>query len=99
MVLCVCPVTNLDQGNESYEWNLGMSRKNLDEESKNISDKMSEIFAKYVNDIEIKGEKGEILKLEKSENGIYQSGSYYEFVKSEIKRSLNNFLNDVPYIQ
>ena len=69
--MCWCPVTNLDQGNESYEWNLGISRKNLDEESKNISDKMSEIFAKYINDIEIKGEKGEILKLEKSENGIY----------------------------
>lgn len=95
--MCWCPVTNLDQGNESYEWNLGVNRKNLDAETKDISDKMSETFAKYINEIHIKGEKGEILTLEKSEEGIYQSGSYYELIKSEIERSLNNFLNDVVF--
>ena len=90
--MCWCPVTNLDQGNESYEWNLGVSRKNLDAETKDISDKMSETFAKYINEIHIKGEKGEILTLEKSEEGIYQSGSYYELIKSEIERSLNTLI-------
>lgn len=95
--MCWCPVTNLDQRNESYEWNLGITRKDLNEETKSISEKMSEYFANYINQINIKNEKGEILTLEKSEEGIFQSGSYYELVKSEIERSLNNFLNDTVF--
>ena len=33
MVVCVwCLITGLDIGDEGYEWNLGCSRKDLDEE-------------------------------------------------------------------
>ena len=45
----------------------------------------------------IKDRDGTILTLTQSENGIWQSGSYYELVKSEIERSLNNFLFDTSF--
>jgi hypothetical protein len=62
---------------------------------------MAEAFAEYINDLGLKDSDGNILALTESESGVYQAGSYYEYVKSEIERSLNNFLSDTtfPYTQ
>ena len=35
--------------------------------------------------------------LTQSEDGIYQAGSYYDYIKSEVERSLNNFLADTSF--
>ena len=39
----------------------------------------------------------EALTLDESEEGIGQAGSYYDYVKSEIERSLENFLADTEF--
>lgn len=95
--MCWCPITNLDYANEAYEWNLGISRSGLDEDMQKLSDGMAEAFAQYINEIGLKDENGNVLVLEESENGIYQAGSYYEYIKSEVERSLNNFLSDTEF--
>lgn len=95
--MCWCPITNLDYADEAYEWNMGITRTDLSDEMQALSDDMATAFAEYINELGLKDEEGNILTLSESENGIYQSGSYYEYIKSEIERSLNNFLSDTTF--
>lgn len=92
-----CPVTDLNTANAEYEWMMGCTRKGRSEEWNKISDKLAYAYADYVNSAGFTGEDGKPLTLEKSESGIYQAGSYYETVKSEIERSLNNYLSDTRF--
>lgn len=95
--MCWCPITSLDYANEAYEWNLGLSRTDLDEETQALSDGMSEAFVEYLNALGLKDEDGNVLSLEQSENGLYMAGSYYDYLKSVIEKSLNNFLSDTEF--
>ena len=58
---------------------------------------MAEAFAKYINDLGLKDASGNTLTLEESENGIYQAGTYYEYLKGVVENSLNNFLEDTTF--
>ena len=95
--MCWCPITNLDTADESYEWMMGCTRSGLSDEEQAISDAQANAWADYINSAGFKTQDGTILTLTQSENGIWQSGSYYELVKSEIERSLNNFLFDTSF--
>ena len=95
--MCWCPITNLDTADEAYEWMMGVTRSNLSEEEQQISDQLAEAFARYVNSAGFRDAEGNALTLEASENGIYQAGSYYEYMKSVIEGSLNNFLADTSF--
>ena len=95
--MCWCPITNLDQADEAYEWNLGSSRSGLDEETQALSDGLAEAYASYINEAGFTDEDGNVLVLEKSEEGIYQAGSYYEYIKGVIEDSLENFLQDTEF--
>jgi acetyl esterase/lipase len=95
--MCWCPITNLDYADEAYEWNLGSSRTNLTDDMQQLSDGMAAAFASYINELSLTDSNGEVLVLTESEDGIYQAGSYYDYLKSEIERSLNNFLSDTAF--
>jgi hypothetical protein len=95
--MCWCPITNLDYADEAYEWNMGVTRSDLDDETQALSDGMAEAFAQYINELGLKGSDGTVLALTESEDGIYQAGSYYEYVKAEVEKSLNNFLADTTF--
>lgn len=92
-----CPITNLDTADEAYEWMMGSTRSGLSDDEQAISDALAEAYAAYVNEAGIKDDAGNILTLEESEDGIYQAGSYYEYMKSVIEDSLNNFLEDTEF--
>lgn len=92
-----CPITNLDVANEAYEWNMGSTRTDLDEQMQSLSDGLTQAFAKMVNEMGLKDDYGNPLILEQSEDNRYQSGSFYDWIKSEIERSLNNFLEDTSF--
>lgn len=92
-----CPITNLDTADESYEWMMGVTRSGLSEEDQAISDALASAFADYINSAGIKDENGNVLTLEESEDGIYQAGSYYDYIKGVIEESLNNFLSDTTF--
>lgn len=96
-VMCWCPSANLDTADAAYEWNMGITRTGLGEKDKAVSDKLAEAYAQYINSCKLIGENDEPLTLEKSENGIYQAGSYYDFVKEVIENSLNRFLENVEF--
>ena len=92
-----CPITNLDSADEAYEWMMGVTRSGLSEDEQAISDAMAAAFAEYINNLGIKDEKGSVLTLEESAEGIYQSGSYYDYIVAVIEESLNHFLEDTEF--
>jgi len=90
--MCWCPITNLDQGNGAYEWNMGLTRSGLSDTDKNISKALAASFAEYINSIGLKHPtSGETLKLEATADGYYQSGSYYEYVMEEINDAVSRY--------
>lgn len=95
--MCWCPITNLDTANEAYEWNMGVTRTDLSDEGQALSDALAEAFAEYVNDTGFVDDDGNVLTLEESEEGVYQAGSYYDYIKSVVEESLNNFLADTEF--
>ena len=95
--MCWCPITSLDYASEAYEWNLGVTRTGLSDEMQTLSDAMAERFALYINELGLTDESGNALTLAVSEEGIYQAGSYYDYLKGVIETSLNNFLSDTTF--
>ena len=92
-----CPITSLDSADEAYEWMMGTTRSGLTEEEQNISDGLTEAYAEYINSLGLTDSEGNALTLEQSEDGRYQSGTYYEYMVSVIEESLNNFLADTDF--
>ena len=95
--MCWCPITNLDTADEAYEWMMGVTRNGLTEEEQQISDQLAEAFAAYINSAGIKDPDGVVLTLSESDDGIYQAGSYYDYMKTVIEESLNHFLSDTEF--
>ncbi len=95
--MCWCPITNLDTADEAYEWMMGVTRSGLTEEEQAISDNLAAAFAAYINSAGFADADGNALTLEASGDGIYQGGSYYEYIRKTIERSLNNFLVDTQF--
>lgn len=92
-----CPITNLDSADEAYEWMMGVTRSGLSDEEQAISDALAASFAEYINQAGIKDEDGNVLTLEESADGIFQAGSYYDYIMGVIEESLNNFLSDTEF--
>lgn len=92
-----CPVTSLDTANAEYEWMMGCTRTGLTEEEKAISDGLAAAYVDYVNEAGFTDENGKALTLTESAHGIYQTGSYYNYLKGVIERSLSNYLSDQKF--
>ena len=95
--MCWCPITNLDIADEAYEWNMGNTRSSLSEEEQTYSDSMALAFAEYINSLGLTDETGTALLLTESEEGVWQSGTYYDYVKDVIETSLEHFLSDTEF--
>ncbi|MFZ2756407.1 MAG: subtype A tannase [Atopobiaceae bacterium] len=99
--MCWCPITSLDEADEAYEWMMGQYASTGTRASgtftKLLSDDLSKAFASYVNDMDLRDPKGTVLRLSETSDGIFTSGTYYDYVKSTIETSLNNFLSDTTF--
>ena len=95
---CWCPITNLDTADMAYEWNMGQyvstDTRASDTFTKQLSDDLSAQYVSYINSIGLKDEDGNTLSLSTSTNN---SGTYYDYLKSVIETSLNNFLEDTTF--
>ncbi len=90
--MCWCPITNLDQGDEAYEWNMGLTRSSLSTAESNISLGLVKEFATYINAIGFKDpSSGETLTLSSTSDGYYQKGSYYEYVMEVINDAVSRY--------
>ncbi|WP_099469363.1 subtype A tannase [Konateibacter massiliensis] len=96
-----CPITSLDYADEAYEWNMGQfattNTRAEDTWTSALSEDLANAFAVYLNALGLTDENGTVLTLEESEDGAYLSGTYYDYMVSEVERSLNNFLSDTTF--
>ncbi len=99
--MCWCPITSLDYADEAYEWNMGQYMDSGTRAegtwTKSLSQDLAASYGEYLNQLGLKDEDGNALILEQSEDGIYASGSYYDYVLGQIELSLNNFLQDTEF--
>ncbi len=99
--MCWCPITSLDVADEAYEWMMGQysdsGTRADDTWTSALSDDMAAAFATYINELGLTDEDGNILTLDATDDGIYTSGTYYDYVLSVIEESLNNFLSDTEF--
>lgn len=99
--MCWCPITSLDYADEAYEWNMGQYMDSGTRAegtwTKALSQDLADSYGEYLNQLGLKDEDGNALVLEQSEDGIYASGSYYDYVLGQIETSLNNFLKDTEF--
>ena len=95
---CWCPITNLDTADMAYEWNMGQyvstGTRASDTFTKQLSDDLSNEYVTYINQIGLKDDSGNTLSLSTSN---INSGTYYDYLKSVIETSLNNFLEDTTF--
>ena len=93
---CWCPITNLDTADMSYEWNIGQYFTTSPREpgffGKRLSDDLTLKYSEYINNLGLKDDFGNILSLSTT-----NFGSYYDYLKSVIQTSLNNFLSDTTF--
>ncbi|MBR0059538.1 MAG: hypothetical protein IJP99_09440 [Methanobrevibacter sp.] len=99
--MCWVPITNLDTADEAYEWNMGQfsssSTRSDNTFTASLSDDLAVEYAKYINELGLKDPNGNALTLKESTDGIYTSGSYYDYLLQITEESLNNFLNDTTF--
>ena len=96
--MCWCPITNLTQANLSYEWMMGQfsseGTRAYGTWTRSLSRDMARAYADSLNCMGLRDEQGNVLTLTQSESGIYMAGPYYDYLKTTIETSLNNFLKD-----
>lgn len=90
--MCWCPITNLDQADAAYEWNMGLTRSSLSSAEQSISKGLAAEFATYINAIGFKHPtSGETLTLSSTDDGYYQSGTYYEYTMEVINDAVSRY--------
>jgi hypothetical protein len=98
--MCWCPITSLDEADEAYEWNMGQFASSDTRADTSfgsaLSKDLASAYADYINALKLKNG-GTELTLTKSSDGVYQAGSYYDYILSVAETSLNNFLSDTTF--
>lgn len=98
--MCWCPITSLDVADEAYEWMMGQYATGGTRADGTftaaLSDDLAQSFVDWVNEAGLEHE-GEVLSLSDGGEGVGTSGSYYDYVLSEVERSLGNFLSDTTF--
>ena len=99
--MCWCPVIDLGYVDEAYEWNMGQY-SHTGTRAENLwtsflSKDLATEFALHINQLCLKSPNGTILTLNQTNDGIYTSGTYYDYIMLIIEESLNNYLNDTNF--
>lgn len=101
--MCWCPITSLDVADEAYEWMMGQYASTGTRAEGTWTDAfsgdLSQRFAEYVNGMGFVDAQGNALELTEGGEGIWTSGSYYDYLQQAIEGSLNDFLasTEFPY--
>ncbi|MGK2347994.1 esterase [Actinomyces sp. W5033] len=101
--MCWCPITSLNEANAAYEWNMGQfassGTRATGTWTEACSKDLAAAYAQWVNSAGLTDADGNALTLERSREGVFLAGTYYEHLMGVIEGSLNGFLavTSFPY--
>lgn len=99
--MCWCPITSLDYADALMNgiWgNIWTVEPGVETPGPQpLSLDLAEAYGAYINELGLVDKNGNVLTLEETEDGVYTSGSYYDYLLEEIERSLNHFLSDTEF--
>lgn len=99
--MCWCPITCLISADMAYEWNMGQFASSGTRAegtfTRQLSQDLADAYPNYINALGLVDGSGNALELEDGGEGIACAGGYYDYVKAQIERSLNNFLADTEF--
>ena len=99
--MCWCPITCLMSADAAYEWNMGQFATNGTRAegafAHQLSLDLAAEYRDYVNALGLADADGTVLALEDGGEGVACAGTYYDYVKSQVELSLNNFLADTEF--
>jgi len=98
---CWSPVTGLDAADAAYEWSIGQydaaGTRADGTWTAALSEDLAADYPNYINQIGLKDDNGNSLKLTKTVKGIYNGGSYYVYLMSELENALSAFLSETQF--
>ena len=95
--MCCSPTHNMEISEKAFKWSI---EQYIDSKNSELQEKNNEIaiqYAEYINSMKFKSEDGSLLYLDKTKQGIYVAGTYYNYMISEIEKSINKFLQDTTF--
>ena len=99
--MCWCPITCLIGADMAYEWNMGQFESSGTRAegtfTRQLSQDLAAEYRDYVNALGLVDANGTALALEDGGEGVACAGTYYDYVKSQVETSLNNFLADTTF--
>ena len=99
--MCWCPITCLMGADAAYEWNMGQFATSGTRAegtfTRQLSQDLAAEYRDYVNALGLVDANGATLALEDGGEGVACAGTYYDYVKSQVELSLNNFLADTEF--
>lgn len=99
--MCCSPVNNIYISKKSYSWFVEQYIAETDEDTKKEIEDLASQYANYINWLKLKSEDGSLLFLVNgAKEGIFTSGTYYDYIKKELENYINSFLKNTsfPYI-
>lgn len=96
-VMAWSPAGDMDYANAAYEWFFAPSRTYKDEDTTKLANGLAQAYSTYINDLGLVDADGKPLGIEPSPTGIYQAGSYHNYIKTSIETSLNHFLANTTF--
>ena len=96
--MCASPTNNLEISEKAFAWSIAQYIENKNIEENNIE--LAKQYADYLNRMKFKSEDGSLLYLDKTKQGTYTSGTYYNYMLAEVEKSINLFLQNrtFPYV-
>ncbi|WP_269223145.1 subtype B tannase [Flavobacterium sp. IMCC34518] len=114
-VSAYCPITNLEQADMTYEWQFngintykkgGPFAKNnaqpqeLTADQIKVSNELKELFLDYLNSLQLKDKKGNLLSLDKNGNGTFKT-LVQSYVMASAQKALDSGvdLSEFPFVK
>lgn len=97
-----CPDASPLHADEAYEWELGQFDQTSETRqeglwTRQLSDKLAESYANYVNALNLHDAEGLSLYLDQTDGGIWTDGTYYEYLLSLAEESAKTFLSTAEF--
>ncbi len=98
--MCCSPINNIEIGKIADAWSIQQYLDSRDIENNEEKTELALQYANFVNKMKFKSEDGTLLYLDETKQGVYTSGTYANYMLTEIEKSINMFLRNTtfPYI-